>query len=130
MRHPHVPLPACAARLQLEETLGLPPSQALALFNKAVRRLHGLLRSAKEAEVERSLPKPTAAARGAALVPHAQELDAELDEAAQVGAGAGADAGFGVKWGGLGDTGLGCGKSGAGAWLSWQTAWNGGDVQD
>ena len=103
--HPHAPLaPVCLpACLQLEETLGLPPSQALALFNKAVRRLHGLLRSAKEAEVERSLPKPTAAARGAALVPHAQELDAELDEAAQVGAGAGAaTCGCFYLWLGLG----------------------------
>ncbi|PRW57974.1 N-acetyltransferase 10 [Chlorella sorokiniana] len=71
---------------KLEETLGLPASQALALFNKAVRRLHGLLRAAKEAEAERSLPRPAmaaAAARAAQLAPHEAELDAELDEAAE-----------------------------------------------
>lgn len=91
--------PSCASRspilfifTQLEETLGLPPSQALALFNKAVRRLHGLLRSAKEAEVERSLPRPAmaaAAAAAAALAPHERGLDEELDEAAAVSAAAG-----------------------------------------
>ncbi|KAL4434095.1 hypothetical protein ABPG75_000536 [Micractinium tetrahymenae] len=70
---------------KLEETLQLPSSQALALFNKAIRRLHGLLRAAKEAEVARALPKPSAALaqRAAALAPHEAELDAELDEAAQ-----------------------------------------------
>lgn len=36
---------------QVEAELGLPASQVLALFNKAVRRLHGHLRAAKEAEV-------------------------------------------------------------------------------
>jgi hypothetical protein len=52
-----------------------------------VRRLHGLLRASKEAEVERSLPRPAAAARngGADLAPHEADLDAELDEAAEVG---------------------------------------------
>ena len=48
---------------------------------------HGLLRAAKEAEAERSLPRPAmaaAAARAAQLAPHEAELDAELDEAAEV----------------------------------------------
>ncbi len=49
-QHPLSPFPL-APSLQLEETLELPSSQALALFNKAIRRLHGLLRAAKEAEV-------------------------------------------------------------------------------
>ncbi len=52
-----------------------------------MRRLHGLLRAAKEAEAERSLPRPAmaaAAARAAQLAPHEAELDAELDEAAEV----------------------------------------------
>lgn len=51
-QHPLSPSPL-APSLQLEETLELPSSQALALFNKAIRRLHGLLRAAKEAEVRR-----------------------------------------------------------------------------
>lgn len=38
---------------QVEEALGLPASQTLALFNKALRRLHAHLRAAKEAAVER-----------------------------------------------------------------------------
>uniref|UniRef100_A0A1D2A005 RNA cytidine acetyltransferase n=2 Tax=Auxenochlorella protothecoides TaxID=3075 RepID=A0A1D2A005_AUXPR len=63
---------------QVEEALGLPASQTLALFNKALRRLHAHLRAAKEAAVERTLPAP----KPLALLPHAQDLDAELDEAA------------------------------------------------
>lgn len=70
----------------MEADLGLPASQVLALFSKAVRRLHGHLRAAKEAEVARVLPRaPAAAAAAAALAPHEADLDAELDEAAKVG---------------------------------------------
>jgi N-acetyltransferase 10 len=42
----------------VETALGLPGSQALALFNKTMRKLHSLLEAAKEAEVSRKLPKP------------------------------------------------------------------------
>eukprot|EP00887_Chlorella_sp_A99_P003429 scaffold7.g3429.t1 len=67
----------------VEAALDLPASQVLALFNKAVRRLHGHLRAAKEAEVERSLPRPLERTRLAALAPHEANLDEELDAAAQ-----------------------------------------------
>lgn len=62
-------------------------SASLAHPPQALRRLHGLLRAAKEAEAERSLPRPamaTVAARASQLAPHEAELDAELDEAAEV----------------------------------------------
>lgn len=42
----------------VEIALGLPGSQALALFNKTMRKLHSLLKAAKEAEVSRKLPRP------------------------------------------------------------------------
>ena len=63
----------------VEAALELPSSQVLALFSKAVRRLHGHLRAAKEAEVERALPR----ARPLALAPHPDAMDAELDGAAR-----------------------------------------------
>jgi hypothetical protein len=55
--------------------------QVLALFNKAVRKLHSHLRAAKEAAIARALPRPSAAPR---LAPAAGEagLDDELDAAA------------------------------------------------
>ena len=64
----------------VEASLDLPSSQVLALFSKAVRRLHQQLRAAKEAEVGRELPK---AARHVTMVPHEDDLDAELDEGAR-----------------------------------------------
>ncbi|KXZ56890.1 hypothetical protein GPECTOR_1g802 [Gonium pectorale] len=68
----------------LEEALGLPSSQLLALFNKAIRKLHGCVRAAKEAAVARSLPAPRARAPTDAplLAPHEVPLDQDLDEAA------------------------------------------------
>lgn len=50
-----------------ESELGLPPSQVLALFSKAVRKLYSHLRAAKEAAVERSLPKVCGGHRGLAF---------------------------------------------------------------
>lgn len=69
--------------------------QVLALFNKAIRKLHSHLRAVKEAAVERQLPKParlvaaTAAAAAADDRPLLgegvnMELDEELEEAARV----------------------------------------------
>ncbi len=52
----------------------------LALFNKAMRKLYGCLRAAKEAAVARTLPQAHAAP---ALAPHAVSLDADLNEAAE-----------------------------------------------
>lgn len=46
-----------------------------------MRRLYDQLRAAAEAVVARTLPVPSSAP---ALAPHAQDLDEELDEAAQV----------------------------------------------
>lgn len=63
----------------VEAALDLPSSQVLALFSKAVRRLHQQLRAAKQAEVDRQLPKP----RLVNLTPHEVELDEELDEGAR-----------------------------------------------
>jgi len=45
-----------------------------------MRKLHGHLRAAREAAVAATMPAP----REPALRPHAGDLDAELDEAAQV----------------------------------------------
>lgn len=49
-------------------------NQVLALFNKAIRKLHGHLRAVKEAAVERQLPRPppraAPAAAGAERVGH------------------------------------------------------------
>jgi hypothetical protein len=47
---------------------------------QAVRRLHGHLRAAKEAAVERTLPQ----VRDIKLAPHEADVDGELDEAAEV----------------------------------------------
>ena len=58
--------------------LDLPANQVLALFNKSVRKMHGLLRATEEAAVERSLPKVVPVH----MLPHAQELDDDLAEAA------------------------------------------------
>ena len=59
-------------------TLDLPANQVLALFNKSVRKMHGLLRAKKEAAVERSLPKVIPVH----MLPHEQDLDDDLEEAA------------------------------------------------
>ena len=59
-------------------TLDLPANQVLALFNKSVRKMHGLLRAKKEAAVERSLPK----VMPVHMLPHVQDLDDDLEEAA------------------------------------------------
>jgi N-acetyltransferase 10 len=76
--------------------------QVLALFNKAIRKLHGHLRAVKEAQVERQLPRPArltaaaaagtaataadAAASGAPLLGEGVDisLDEELEEAARL----------------------------------------------
>lgn len=74
--------------------------QVLALFNKAIRKLHGHLRAVKEAQVERQLPRPArltaaaataataadAAASGAPLLGEGVDisLDDELEAAAAV----------------------------------------------
>jgi hypothetical protein len=50
----------------LQQELGLPSNQVLALFNKAIRKLHGHLRAVKEAAVERQLPRPPPRAAPAA----------------------------------------------------------------
>jgi N-acetyltransferase 10 len=63
----------------VETALDLPSSQVLALFSKAVRRLHQQLRAVKEAEVERQLPKP----KIVSLTPHEVELDEELEAGAE-----------------------------------------------
>ena len=79
-------------RLSLDaaaSALGLPPPQALALFNKAVRRLHAHLRACAAAAVGGDLPSAAvAAAAGAALAPAPGDLsiDAELDAAAAAAA--------------------------------------------
>lgn len=73
-----------------ERDLGLPSSQILALFNKAMRRLHSCLNAAEEARAKASLPQPSdrardAAQRLAAGGPHPVALDDTLrDGAAEV----------------------------------------------
>jgi N-acetyltransferase 10 len=78
---------------EVAASLGLPSNQVLALFNKALRKLHGHLRAAKEARVARALPLPAAgggvgirAAGGSGGVAvdaaGGYEMDAELEAAA------------------------------------------------
>lgn len=71
---------------EVEAALGLPANQVLALFNKAVKKLHAHLRAAKEAAVARALPKPSAAAAAARALPlggaAGEGLDEELEAAA------------------------------------------------
>ncbi|WIA39314.1 hypothetical protein OEZ86_005429 [Tetradesmus obliquus] len=85
---------------EIDKELGLPSNQVLALFNKAIRKLHGHLRAVKEAQVERQLPRPArltaaaataataadAAASGAPLLGEGVDisLDDELEAAAAV----------------------------------------------
>ena len=47
---------------------------------QAMRKLHAHLRAAKEAAMERTLPK----VREISMAPHAQTVDQDLDEAAEV----------------------------------------------
>ena len=51
---------------EVAKGLGLPAQQIMALFNKAVRKMHGALRAGKEREVEAEMPEaafPTRPAR-------------------------------------------------------------------
>ncbi|KAK2080542.1 hypothetical protein QBZ16_000395 [Prototheca wickerhamii] len=66
----------------LEAALNLPASQLLALFSKALRRLHAPLRAAEEAEVARSLPGPAVAPAAPLAASLADGVDREVDEAA------------------------------------------------
>ena len=65
----------------LETVLDLPAGQILALFAKSIRRLHAHLKSVKEAEVARTLPKPTS-------IGFAPQVEEELDEELGVAAAA------------------------------------------
>jgi len=56
--------------------LDLPGTQVMALFNKTVRRIHGSLLAAREADIEASMPSISIPD----LRPHAVGLDEELDE--------------------------------------------------
>eukprot|EP00798_Chlamydomonas_sp_ICE-L_P008257 gene8257-1526_t len=64
---------------ELEAGLGLPANQVLALFSKAVRKVYGHLRAAKEAAVARTLP----AVHAVSMLPHSVGVDDDLDEAAK-----------------------------------------------
>jgi len=56
----------------------------LALYSKAIKKMFQLLKSSKEAAIERALPQVSAAqAAAAAIAPHAVPLDRELEEGAQ-----------------------------------------------
>ena len=73
----------------VEDELGLPVSQALALFNKAIRKIHTLLRAAREKAVIKTMAPAAraaitnvdASAAAASLAPHAVSLDDDLAEA-------------------------------------------------
>ena len=62
----------------IQRDLDLPPNQSLALFHKAVRKLHALLKRKREAAAARGLPAP----EPVALAPHAATVDEDLEEAA------------------------------------------------
>jgi N-acetyltransferase 10 len=57
--------------------LGLPTPQVMALFNKAVRKMHAALRAGKTREVEADMPKESALPN---LNPHAVGLDEDLED--------------------------------------------------
>ena len=63
----------------VETTLNLPSSQVLALFNKAMRRLHACLRASEEARVRAALPEPAPAPD---MQPLAIGVDEDLEEGA------------------------------------------------
>jgi N-acetyltransferase 10 len=63
----------------VDAVLNLPTSQVLALFNKAMRRLHACLRVAEESRARSELPAHGAAP---ALLPHAVGVDEDLAEGA------------------------------------------------
>ncbi|GBF87381.1 N-acetyltransferase [Raphidocelis subcapitata] len=67
----------------VEGALGLPGNQVLALFNKAVRKLHTHLRAAKEAAIARALPRPSATPALRAAAAGGEGMEAELDAAAE-----------------------------------------------
>ena len=58
------------------KTLDLPGQQLMALFNKAIRRIHGSILMAREAEIEAALPSVSMPE----LRPHAVGLDEDLEE--------------------------------------------------
>lgn len=60
--------------------LGHKVTRSVSAF-QMMRRLYGQLRAAAEADVARTLPVPSTAP---ALAPHADNMDDELDDAAQV----------------------------------------------
>ena len=62
----------------IQRDLDLPPNQSLALFHKALRKLHALLKRKREAAAARGLPAP----EPVALAPHAATVDEDLEEAA------------------------------------------------
>ena len=61
---------------EVAKGLGLPAQQIMALFNKAVRKMHGALRAGKEREVEAEMPE----AAIPKLDPHAVGLDEDLED--------------------------------------------------
>ncbi len=63
----------------VDAALGLPTSQVLALFNKAMRRLHSCVRVSEEARARAALPRHGAAP---ALLPHAVGVEEDLAEGA------------------------------------------------
>ena len=69
---------------ELSAEIGLPASQMLALFNKAVRKMVAAMRAVEEEADDASMPGPEAvAAAGSAMRPlKAAKLSAELDEGA------------------------------------------------
>ncbi len=64
--------------------LKLPVNQALALFNKMMRRLHGKLQASQEAAVARTLPVRVAAGGGEGGGGVEVGLDEELEQGAEV----------------------------------------------
>ena len=79
--HGHLRAMREAPSQPLIETLKLRYNNSWFCFAvQAMRKLHGHLRAVREAAVGAKLPQ----ARPAAMRPHADDLDAELDEAAQV----------------------------------------------
>merc|ERR1719329_6789 len=69
---------------ELEKELGLPVSQLLALFNKAVRKMTASLQAVLEAREEATLPAPSAMADATAhMAPLAAHLVAKLAAAQQ-----------------------------------------------
>ena len=66
-----------------ESALGLPGPQAMALFNKAMRRMLACLSASEERRAAATLPKRVSSAAAEAMTPHETGLEEDLEDGAR-----------------------------------------------